>query len=74
MEEQEIIDKLIDTGVTVLKEYGYPEVTKDNILTDKVYKAFYVEILKQNSGMNDNIDKAIQSIFQKMESGGISVC
>lgn len=67
MEEQEIVDNLINVGVTVLKEYGHPEVTKDNILIDNTYKEFYKQILTENLGVNQKVDEAIKIIFQKME-------
>lgn len=34
-------DKIIRRGVKALKEYGYPAVTKDNIMTDEIYRAFF---------------------------------
>jgi hypothetical protein len=67
MEEQEIVDNLINVGVTVLKEYGHSEVTKDNILTDNIHKEFYKQILTENLGVNQKVDEAIKIIFQKME-------
>ena len=67
MEEQEIVDNLINVGVTVLKEFGYSNVTQDNILTDDIYKQFYKKILTENLGVNQKVDEAIQTIFKKME-------
>jgi hypothetical protein len=34
-------EKLIEAGIRGLKEFGYPCVTKENILTDDIYKIFF---------------------------------
>jgi hypothetical protein len=34
-------DKIIDAGVKQLRDFGYPGVTADNILTDRLYRAFF---------------------------------
>ena len=33
---------LIANGVRNLKEFGYPGVTKENILTDPIYREFFI--------------------------------
>jgi hypothetical protein len=40
-------DMLIQAGIKNLKEFGYPDVTKDNILTDLVYSRFFKRILEE---------------------------
>ena len=39
-------EKIISVGVKNLKEFGYPSVTKENILTDYCYKKVFLNSLK----------------------------
>ena len=41
----DIRGKLIEAGVKNLKEFGYPHVSSDNILTDMVYSRFFQGML-----------------------------
>jgi len=61
-------DQLISAGVKNLKAYGYPECNKDNILTDQIYKAFFVSMLKDNKGNGAAIDKAIYELLAICEA------
>jgi len=59
-----IENKLILASVKNLKKYGYPYCDKENILTDQIYKAFFLEMLKDNKGKaGDEVDNAIDSII-----------
>jgi len=60
-------NKLIAAGVNNLKEFGYPECNKENILTDKVYKAFFVSMLKDNKGVRSDIDTVIDALISDLE-------
>lgn len=42
--------KLIAAGVRNLKEFGYPSVTAENILTDSVFSQLFKSMLKDNLG------------------------
>jgi hypothetical protein len=69
MTDQQIRTHLIAAGVKNLKEYGYPDVNETNILTDTIYKAFFVSMLTDNlrksSKQIDNvIDNLIKEIAQ----------
>ena len=59
-------DKLIAAGVKNLREYGYPACNKENILTDLIYRAFFVSMLKDNKGINAEADKAIDELLEKL--------
>lgn len=59
--------KLIDAGVANLKEFGYAACNKENILTDTVYKAFFVSMLKDNKGFRPDIDLVIDSLISELE-------
>lgn len=40
-EQQKIRAKLINGGVRALREFGYPDVRSDNIMTDYIYRRFF---------------------------------
>jgi len=50
-------DKILAAGVRNLKEYGYPDVNKENILTDPIYSAFFKSML------NDNLGKGVDEVI-----------
>ena len=56
-------DKLIAAGVQNLRNYGYPRCNKDNILTDQIYKEFFISMLKDNKGYGSLSDKAIDELL-----------
>lgn len=60
-------NKLIEAGVKNLHAYGYQQCNKENILTDVIYKAFFVSMLKDNKGHGSDIDKAIDKLIAKCE-------
>lgn len=57
--------KLIAAGVKNLKEYGYPKCNSENILTDSIYKQFFISMLEDNKGKTKEIDSAIESLLTK---------
>jgi hypothetical protein len=59
-----IKDRLILAGVRNLKEFGYPTVTKENILTDYVFSQFFLAMLQDNRGSNELINKAIDELIE----------
>lgn len=59
-----IRDQLITAGVRNLKEFGYPMVNKENILTDDVFKRFFVSMLRDNYGQG--ADDAINSLLEEL--------
>ncbi len=42
--------QIIAAGVANLKEFGYPNVDAENILTDPIYSAFFKSMLEGNLG------------------------
>lgn len=56
-------EKLIAAGVKNLKEFGYPAVTPENILTDYIYRAFFKSMLKENRGV---AGEAVDSVIDKL--------
>lgn len=62
-------DKLIAAGVKNLVEFGYPFCTKDNIMTDMIYKAFFLSMLKDNKGKaGAAVDAAIDALIAECGS------
>ena len=60
-------DKLLAAGVRQLKE-SYPAVTNENILTDMIYSAFFLEMLKSTKGNGRDLDSAIDALILEIEA------
>jgi hypothetical protein len=58
-------DKLLANGVRNLKEFGYPAATKENILTDRIYSAFFKSMLEDNMGKG--ADEAIKALLAEIK-------
>ena len=67
MEDAQIRAKLIKQGVKNLKEFGYPSCNSKNILTDSIYKEFFLSMLKDNKGHNAQIDKVIDQLIADID-------
>ena len=59
-------DKIIDAGVRNLKEFGYPNVNKDNILTDFIFKSFFQKMLEEAIQKDSNQSNAI-TLLQELK-------
>lgn len=70
---KQIRDHLISAGVKNLKEFGYPECTSVNILTDEVYVSFFVAMLVENKGHGTSIDKVINELLQELQPEPLEV-
>lgn len=57
-------DRLIKAGVRNLKEFGYPHVDEKNILTDDIYKQFFISMLNDNLGKG--ADKDIKALLSEL--------
>lgn len=68
MTTEEIKGGLIKAGIRNLKEFGYPEVTTENILTDIVYRQFFESMLKDNKGQSNKADVAIDELISEIQS------
>lgn len=60
-------DKLIAAGVRNLKEFGYPNVNADNILTDMIFAGFFKSMLEDNRGRG--ADAEIDALLTEIASG-----
>ena len=59
---------LIKAGVRNLQEFGYTSVNEKNILTDEMFKKFFVSMLRDNMGFRSDIDKTINSLLKELEA------
>lgn len=57
---------LIQAGVSNLKEFGYQNVNKDNILTTDVYKGLFLSMLNENLGSDPQVNKAIRELIDEV--------
>jgi len=67
MTNKQIREHLLTSGVKNLKEFGYPEVTTETILTDEVYKIFFKSMLEDNLGNGKQVDEVIDQILSEVE-------
>jgi len=51
----EIKQKLLEAGVKNLKEFGYPSVDTENILTDMIYSGFFKGMLEDTIEAGGNL-------------------
>lgn len=49
-----IDDSLKQAGVRNLKEYGYPDVNNENIMTDRIYSNFFASMLDDTISKTEN--------------------
>lgn len=66
---QNLDDKIIAQGVANLKEFGYPDCNAENILTDRIYSAFFKSILEDNLGKG--YDGHINGLLAKIEANSV---
>ena len=66
MTNEQIREHLLKSGVKNLKEFGYPEVTTETILTDEVYKEFFKSMLEDNKGNGKQVDEVIDQLLSEV--------
>lgn len=64
-------EKIIQNGVKNLKEFGYPHVNEQNILTDIIYSAFFKNMLEENKGQNSMIDEVLDELIDQINANQI---
>lgn len=67
MAKPSIREQLIQSGVNNLKEYGYPKVDDKNILTDRIYSAFFKEMLDGTLGKSAKVDPIITELMTEID-------
>jgi hypothetical protein len=66
MENSKIKEHLLKAGVKNLKEFGYLDVTTENILTDEIYKEFFKSMLDDN--LHKSTEQVDNIIFELLDS------
>lgn len=61
---KEICDQIIANGINNLKDFGYPDVDKDNIFTDMVYSRFFKNMLRES--LERGFDVEINHLLSKI--------
>jgi hypothetical protein len=61
-------EQLIDKGVEKLKQFGFVNVTKENIFSDEVYCFFLVRFMNSLKGKNPDLDDQISRFLDIIES------
>jgi hypothetical protein len=54
---------LVKDGVKKLKNFGFVNVTAENILSDEVYVFFFIRFLDSKKGKNNELDKQIEMLL-----------
>lgn len=68
MTDKQIGEMLLKAGVRTLKEFGYPDVTTENIVTDPIYKAFFIPMLEDSKNNNVQMNRVIDAILKTLEN------
>lgn len=67
MTDNLVRNHLIKTGVKNLRQFGYPSVNKDNILTDYLFSQFFLSMLQDNKGSQyANVDREIDQLIAEI--------
>ncbi len=66
MTNEQIREHLLKAGVKNLKEFGYPEVTTETILTDEIFKMFFKPMLEDNLGNGKQFDEVINQLLSEV--------
>ena len=74
MTTEQIKNKLIEAGVRNLKAFGYPDISKDNILTVPIFSMFFKSMLEDECNSSTlkkypNIDKARKELLAEINKG-----
>jgi hypothetical protein len=71
MTKEDIKKKLLKAGVKNLKEFGYPNVNEENILTDIVYGGFFKSMLEENKGYTPKVDEVIEELLKQVNKDAV---
>lgn len=63
-------EKIIKAGVANLKEFGYPSVSAENILTDHIYSQFFRSMLEGNLGDRRFDQDVLTGLIEEIDAAG----
>lgn len=72
LEATEIRKRIMDAGVKNLKEFGYQDVTRENLMSDYVYRKFFRSMLEDNIGKVRAADPVIRELMSEADALGDS--
>ncbi len=59
---------LLKAGAKNLREFGYPDVTPENIMDSMVTRMFFESMLDENIGNGSEIDKVINELKAEIKA------
>jgi len=57
---------ILNSAVRSLKEFGYPSVNAENIITDRVYCRFFKSQLLEAKGYRKDVDVVIDELLKEI--------
>lgn len=60
-------EKLLAAGVRNLKEFGYPTVDQQSIITDDIYSVFFERMLQDSKGRSKGMDIEIDALLMEIK-------
>lgn len=67
LKDSEIREHLITAGIKNLKDYGYPNVNKNNIISELIYSSFFLAMLNDNLGKSTKkVDGVINELITEI--------
>lgn len=66
MTKAQIKERIIENGVDNLKEFGYPTVDQNNILTDRIFARFFLSML--NDKVNQVNNKDVTDVIEQLKA------
>jgi hypothetical protein len=61
------LEQLIEKGVEKLKQFGFVNVTKENIFSDEVYCFFLIRFMNSFKGKSSSLDAQIDYFLRVMK-------
>ena len=69
MNNEQVKNHLVKAGIKNLKEFGYPDVTVSNIMTDEIYAGFFKSMLNDNKGKSTKqVDNVIEELLEEIKA------
>lgn len=59
-------ERMIKNGVANLKQFGYPDVTPENIISEKLFAKFFMSMLDDNEGRAPHLDEVIDGLKKEI--------
>jgi len=60
-------ENIFELGIKKLKNFGFVNVTKENILLDEVYSFFFLRFMSSLKGKTPELDKQIENFLNSIE-------